>query len=102
PARIAWAPGWPPLRWAWVADADTLRLVEVAPDPGPVPALAFAASGGVAADLAGGRVAGEWTLPAGGGLAVRGRARLWAAAVAGGIARDALDAAVAYTTAPGG
>jgi len=98
PARIAWAPGWPPLRWAWVADGDTLRLVEVAPDPTPVEALGFAASGGVGADLAGGTVAGEWTLPPGGGLAVRGRARLWAAAVALGIARDALDATVAYTT----
>src|SRR5262249_60690327 len=101
PARIAWAPGWPPLRWAWVADADTLRLVEVAPDPGPVPALAFAASGGVAADLAGGRVAGEWTLPAGGGLAVRGRGRLWAAAGGGRPRPGGPGAARARRTARG-
>jgi alkylation response protein AidB-like acyl-CoA dehydrogenase len=98
PDRIAWAPAWPPLRWAWVSEGDTLRLVEVAAEPEPVEALAFAASGGVTAPLADAAVAGEWALPPGGGPAVRGRARLWAAAVALGVAQDALDATVAYTT----
>jgi alkylation response protein AidB-like acyl-CoA dehydrogenase len=97
-ARIAWAPAWPPLRWAWLSAGDTLRLVEVASEPEPVEALAFAASGGVSAPLAGAPVVGEWSLVPGGGLAVRGRARLWAAAVAVGVAQDALDATIAYTT----
>jgi alkylation response protein AidB-like acyl-CoA dehydrogenase len=96
--RIAWAPAWPPLHWAWVSDGDTLRLVEVATEPEPVEALAFAASGGVTAPLADAATVGEWALPPGGGLAVRGRARLWAAAVAVGVAQDALDATIAYTT----
>src|SRR5262245_53280679 len=94
--RIAWAPAWPALRWAWVSAGDTLGLVDVTAEPEPVEALAFAASGGVTAPL--GVRAAEWALPSGGGLAVRGRARLWAAAVAVGVAQDALDATVAYTT----
>jgi alkylation response protein AidB-like acyl-CoA dehydrogenase len=96
--RVAWAPAWPPLRWAWVSAGDTLRLVEVTAEPEPVEALAFAASGGVSAALRDTRGAGEWALPPGGGLAARGRARLWVAAVAVGVAQDALDATVAYTT----
>lgn len=96
--RVAWAPGWPPRRRVWVSSGDRLRLVEVAGEPAPVEALAFAASGGVSLDLAGARVVGDWALPVGGGLAVRGRARLWAAAVAVGLGQAAFDATVAYTT----
>ena len=98
PERVAWAPGWPPRRRAWVSSGDRLRLVELAAEPESVEALAFAASGGVALDLAGARALGEWALPAGAGLAVRGRARLWAAAVAVGVGQAAFDATVAYTT----
>lgn len=98
-ACVEWAPGWPSLRWAWVSEGDALRLLEVG--GGAVvaaEALAFAASGGVRADLADAPVAGAWELPPGGGLAVRGRARLWAAAVAVGVGQAAFDATVAYTT----
>ncbi|MPY91556.1 MAG: hypothetical protein GEV08_00415 [Acidimicrobiia bacterium] len=101
PVRVEWAPAWPPLRWAWVSKGDRLRLVEVPNEPELAPALAFQASGGVS--VAGGTgadalpVVGDWQLAPGGGLAVRGRARLWAAAVAVGIAQAAFDATVAYT-----
>jgi alkylation response protein AidB-like acyl-CoA dehydrogenase len=98
PDRVAWAPGWPPRRRVWVSLGDGLRLVELAAEPEPVEALAFAASGGVTLDLAGAQVLGEWALPAGSGLTVRGRARLWAAAVAIGVGQAAFDATVAYTT----
>jgi alkylation response protein AidB-like acyl-CoA dehydrogenase len=98
PARVAWAPGWPARRQVWVSSGDRLCLVEAEAQPTPVEALAFAASGGVSHDLAGARVLGDWALPAGDGLAVRGRARLWAAAVAVGVGQAAFDATVAYTT----
>jgi hypothetical protein len=95
---VAWAPGWPGLRWVWVSAEDRLALVEAAGGPEPVEALAFAASGGVGVDLEGAAEVGAWDLPPGGGLAVRGRARLWAAAVAVGVGQAAFDATVAYTT----
>jgi alkylation response protein AidB-like acyl-CoA dehydrogenase len=95
---VAWAPGWPERRWVWVSAGDRLALVEVAGKPEPVEALAFAASGGVGVDLRGSAEVGAWDLPPGGGLAVRGRARLWAAAVAVGVGQAAFDATVAYTT----
>ena len=101
PLRIEWAPGWPALQWAWVSEGDRLRLVEVRDSdviPQPAPALVFHASGGVTVDLSGCTVVGKWTLPAGAGVAVRGRARLWAAAVAVGVTQAALDATLAYTT----
>jgi alkylation response protein AidB-like acyl-CoA dehydrogenase len=95
---VAWAPGRPPLQWAWVSRGDELRLLGA---PGSVtdePALAFAASGAVAARLEDAPVIGTWTLPPGEGSGVRGRARLWTAAVAVGIAQSAFDATVTYTT----
>ncbi|HKE73747.1 MAG TPA: acyl-CoA dehydrogenase family protein [Acidimicrobiales bacterium] len=95
---VAWAPGWPARRWVWVSAGDRLALVEVAGGPEPVEALAFGASGGVGIDLGGSAPVGAWDLPPGGGLAVRGRARLWAAAVAVGVGQAAFDATVAYTT----
>jgi len=98
PDRLAWSPGWPQRRLVWVSSGDDLGLVEVATEPEPVEALAFAASGGVSLDLGGARVLGEWELSPGAGLSVRGRARLWAAAVAVGIGQAAFDATVAYTT----
>jgi alkylation response protein AidB-like acyl-CoA dehydrogenase len=97
-ARVEWAPAWPPLRWAWISQGDRLRLVAV-DDVGPQErALAFGASGAVTADLQHDRVVSEWDLPVGAGVAVRGRARLWAGAVALGVAQAAFDATVAYTT----
>jgi hypothetical protein len=98
PVRVDWAPGWPRRRWVWLSSGDDLALVEPRAEPVLVAALAFAASGAVTLDLAGAGVLGEWALPAGGGVAVRGRARLWAAAVAVGIGQAAFDATVAYTT----
>lgn len=97
PARIEWAPGWPNLAWAWVSEGDTLRLIEIKSQPEAVLALAFHASGGVSIPLDGETVRGEWRLSSREALAVRGRARLWAAAVAVGIAQAAMDATVAYT-----
>jgi alkylation response protein AidB-like acyl-CoA dehydrogenase len=98
--RIEWAPGWPRLRWAWISDGDRLLLVEVddAEAREPTPALAFHASGGVSGRLEGAAVVGEWRLADGAGVAVRGRARLWAAAVAVGVSQAAFDATIAYTT----
>jgi alkylation response protein AidB-like acyl-CoA dehydrogenase len=98
PARaVAWAPAWPAARWVCVSRGESLEICEPARAPEPVRALAFAASGGVSLALEGARVAGRWTLEPGAGLALRGRARLWCAAVALGVGQSAFDATVAYT-----
>src|SRR4051794_37219917 len=39
-AALEWAPGWPPLRWVWAMEADTLRLREVTGSAEPVTVLA--------------------------------------------------------------
>ncbi len=96
PPRIAWTPAG--VRWVWLTDGDRLGLLQLSSPGEPAPALAFRASGGVSVDLAEARTVGDWTVPAGRGLHVRGRARLWAAAVAIGVSQAALDATVAYTT----
>jgi alkylation response protein AidB-like acyl-CoA dehydrogenase len=96
--RIEWAPSWPPLRWAWVTHGETLRLVEIAAEPEPIEALAFHASGGVSASLEDQPVLGEWTLSMHDAIGLRGWSRLWLAAVAVGVAQDALDATLADTT----
>ncbi|MDY7104116.1 MAG: acyl-CoA dehydrogenase family protein [Actinomycetota bacterium] len=98
---LAWAPDAPPLRWLWTIAGDRLCLAAVPDDatsPLAEPALAFAASGAV--ELADGRaeVSATWDLRPGAGAEVRARARLWAAAVAVGVAQDAFDATIAYTT----
>jgi alkylation response protein AidB-like acyl-CoA dehydrogenase len=93
---LAWAPSWPKLRWVFVNDADSLRLVEVTAAPEPTRALAFQASGGVSTRLGGGKLLGEWRLAPPNGVALRGRARLWCAAVAVGVAQAAFDATIAY------
>ncbi len=98
PIRIEWAPGWPSLRWAWISRGDALRLVKVTAPVEPTRALAFQASGGVSADVTRCEPLGEWTLEPGAGVNVRGRARLWAAAVAIGVGQSAFDATIAYTT----
>jgi alkylation response protein AidB-like acyl-CoA dehydrogenase len=98
--RLAWAPGWPHLRWVWVSDGDTLRLLEVGgPDlVEPVQVLAFQASGGVSVDLDRLGVVGEWQLAPDQSLRVRARARLWAASVAVGVAQAAIEDTIEYTT----
>lgn len=95
--RLEWAPSWPPLRWVWTVEGDALALLAIDRDLEEAAALAFHASGGGSVDLADARVLGRWITP-GAGPQVRGRARLWAAAVALGVAQAALDATVDYTT----
>lgn len=95
---VAWAPGWPALRWIWVSEGDTLRLHELTGDARPVTALAFQASGGVEASLADTVERGRWDLSSRVSIDVRGRARLWSAAVAVGIADAALAETIEYTT----
>lgn len=98
--RVEWCPGWPELRWVWVSRGDELELVEVAAGgaaPQPTKALAFQASGSGSLALDGLPTAGRWMLPAGAAQTMRGRARLWAAAVAVGIAQAALEETIEYT-----
>jgi hypothetical protein len=96
--RVEWAASWPPLRYVWVVEDDTLELLEAPGDPSDTRALAFQASGGVSGAVDRRRPIGRWNLPRGSGLAVRARARLWSAAVAVGVAQSAFDATVDYTT----
>lgn len=99
PVEVAWAPAWPPVRWVWVSTGPNLRLLgEPAVSEAAGRCLGFGASGSLRVDLAGAPVAGEWELTPGGGSALRGRARLWSAAVATGVAQAAFDATVSYTT----
>jgi hypothetical protein len=98
PSGVAWAPSWPKLGWVFVSEADSLRVLELAGPLEPARALAFQASGGVSASLAAARVRGEWRLGSRSGVALRGRARLWCAAVAVGVAQAAFDATIAYAT----
>jgi alkylation response protein AidB-like acyl-CoA dehydrogenase len=97
-AELSWAPGWPALRWFFASAGDTLRLHEVTGVPEPVAALAFHASGGVSVAPSATIERGTWQLTSRQALGVRGRARLWGAAVAVGIAQAALDDTIAYTT----
>jgi alkylation response protein AidB-like acyl-CoA dehydrogenase len=95
--RLEWAPSWPPLRWVWTIEGDVLTLLAIDRDLEDGSALAFHASGGGRVDLRDARTLGRWAEP-GAGSRVRGRARLWAAAIALGVAQAALDATVAYTS----
>jgi len=97
-AGLDWAPGWPALRWIWAMEGDTLRLHAVRGTPEPAVVLAFQTSGGVSVPFGATTVTGSWDLSPRAALAVRGRARLWAAAVAVGIAKAALDETISYTT----
>lgn len=96
--RLEWAPARPPCRWVWVTTGDGLGLFEGPDELRPTQALAFGASGGLSSTLEGCREVGRWELAPGAGHAVRARARLWAGAVALGVAQAALDATIAYTT----
>jgi alkylation response protein AidB-like acyl-CoA dehydrogenase len=95
---IEWAPGWPALRWVWAMEGDALRLLDVGEAPAAITALAFQASGGVSIPLTGLAERGRWDLSPWTALAVRARARLWAAAVAVGVAGAALADTIGYTT----
>jgi acyl-CoA dehydrogenase len=95
---VQWAPGWPPVRWLWAMEGDTLRLHEVTGDAVPVTVLAFQASGAVTVPFAAATRRGSWDLAPRLALDVRGRARLWSAAVAVGVAQAALDETIGYAT----
>lgn len=97
-SQLDWAPGWPALRWIFVSEADELRLLEVTGTPEPVKALAFQASGGVSVRYADTAERGRWTLPTKAAQTMRGRARLWGAAIAVGLAQAALEETIEYTT----
>ena len=97
-SRLAWGPGWPPLRWIWACEGDTLRLHEVTGPVDAVRVLAFQASGAVSVAFDATTVRGSWELSPRASLEVRGRARLWGAAVAVGIAQAALEETIAYAT----
>ena len=94
---LAWTPSWPAMRWLFESAGPRLRLLELAAPLAPTAALAFHASGGASGSLASARTLGEWTLPTPIGVAIRGRARLWSAAVAVGVGQAAFDATLAYT-----
>ena len=96
-SALQWAPGWPALRWVWVVDGDTQRL-HAATVGEPVNALAFHASGGVSVPFSATSLRGSWVLPPWVALGVRGRARVWAAGVAIGVASVALTETISYTT----
>jgi acyl-CoA dehydrogenase len=95
---LQWAPGWPALRWVWAMDGDILRLHELTGPGEPVTVLAFQTSGGVSVPFTATTVRGTWELSPWVALGVRGRARLWAAAVAVGVAGAALAETISYTT----
>lgn len=95
---LEWAPGWPALRWVWAMEGDTLRLHEVTGPADRVTVLAFQASGGVSVRFDATAVRGTWELSPWVALGVRGRARMWVAAVAVGIAAAALAETISYTT----
>ncbi len=103
PRRLAWVPARPLPSWVWVSQANDLRLLRVkvdgtereAADERP---LAFHASGSASVWLGDAELVGRWSLAPQTGLQVRGRARLWAAAVSLGVARAALRSTLAYTT----
>jgi alkylation response protein AidB-like acyl-CoA dehydrogenase len=95
---LEWAPGWPTLRWIWAMEGDSLRLLEAPIPPAPVTALAFQASGGVGLPLAAAVERGRWALSPWSALTTRARARLWAAAIAVGVAGAALVDTIDYTT----
>jgi alkylation response protein AidB-like acyl-CoA dehydrogenase len=96
--RVEWTPSRPPLRYVWVVEDDTLALLEAPTDTSETTALAFQASGGASLAVDRRRPIGRWNLMPRAGFAVRGRARLWSAAIAIGVAQAAFDATVAYTT----
>ena len=94
---LEWAPQWPAPRWLFVSAGERLRALELSRPLEPAPALAFHASGGGSCAVSGARTLGDWKLSTQIGVAIRGRARLWLAAVAVGVGQAAFDATLAYT-----
>ena len=92
-----WIPGSQAPVSTWVSDGPRLRLLDTARcATSPAMAGALEASGGVAVDLRGAEVVGVWTLDAPRAALLRGRARLWPAAVLIGIGAASLDYAIGY------
>lgn len=96
--ELFWGPSNPPLRWIWTCEGSELALLEVTGPVTPAKVLAFQASGGVAVPFASTTERGRWDIGAHAALAVRGRARLWGAAIAVGVAEAALQETLQYTT----
>ena len=100
--RLDWVPDWGGsvpggrLKWIWVSQANTLSLYQLTGPTKPVRALAFQASGAVSVDAEATSLVGQWDLDEWSALYVRGRARLWAAAIGVGIAKSAIDATIEY------
>lgn len=95
--RVDWMPGARAPRWTWVSEGQQLRLYESSSCVAvPSMAGAFHASGGISVELTGAAILGDWTLDPARALLLRGRARLWPAAVALGIARASLEYGIDY------
>lgn len=96
-ASVDWVQGTNAPAWTWITEGRKLQLFETRGcSTSPAAAGAFEASGGVSLELGGARLLGEWPLEDGGAHNLRGRARLWPAAVAVGIARASLEYAIDY------
>lgn len=97
-SQLDWAPGWPALRWIFVSEANELRLLEVTGTPTPIVALAFQASGSVSVPYSSTTERGRWALDTKAAQTLRGRARLWGAAIAVGVAQAALEETIEYAS----
>ena len=96
-SHVAWLPGSARPDWTWITVGRSLRLLDTAGCSTTTQAAgALAASGGIELDLRGAELVGEWELAPQEANVLRGRARLWPAAVSLGVASGALDYAVAY------
>jgi alkylation response protein AidB-like acyl-CoA dehydrogenase len=97
PRRLAWVPGNDAPARTWMCQGDELQLLDTsACRARPAPAAAFEASGGISLSLRGAERLGRWRIGADAGRRLRGRARLWPAAAAVGLAQASLDYAIAY------
>lgn len=96
-AAGAWLPGDRAPARVWVSDLETLHLLDASKCQAvSSPAGAFGASGGIGVDLKKARKLGKWDLDQAKLRTMRGRLRLWPAAVSLGIAKAALDYGIAY------
>lgn len=92
PVRIPWAAGSVPAGWIWLTRREELVLFEMGETPvGHIEAGAFDASSGVSLAQPSTLPAGRWTLDPEAALELRGRARLWPAAVAVGVAAASFE-----------
>jgi alkylation response protein AidB-like acyl-CoA dehydrogenase len=94
-----WLPGNSAPAWIWMNVDNRLALLDTSHCPAtPSEAGAFHASGGVELHLATAETVGDWTLQPEEATLLRGRARLWPAAAALGVAGASLEYAIAYAT----